>query len=358
MNTPSPRETATAPAASAALGVIGAGAWGRNLIRNFAALGQLRAVADLDESALERVARLYPGVRTTRAAEALFADPDIAGVVVATTSSAHAPLARAALAAGKHVLVEKPLAASVAEAEELLRDAAAAGRVLMVGHLLLYHPAVDTLRALVAAGELGELYYIYSQRVNLGKIRQDENALWSFGPHDVSVILDLLDEEPQQVSASGRACLQPGLEDVVFVNLRFPSGRLANIQLSWLDPHKIRRLTLVGSRKMVVFDDMEATEKIRIYDKGVAGAEAGRIVDYEDSLTLRFGDILIPRITMREPLQIECEAFLEAVRTGRAPRTDGRDGLRVVRVLEAAQTSIREGGRPVAPAPAGAAARN
>jgi predicted dehydrogenase len=329
------------------LGVIGAGAWGRNLIRNFAAATDLRTIVDEDTAALERLRPLYPDVSMSRSADELLADPAIDAVVVATTSSSHARLAGAALEAGKHVMVEKPLAQSVAEAEALLDAAERAGRVLMVGHLLEYHPAVDTLRELIAAGELGDIYYVYSQRVNLGKIRQDENALWSFGPHDISIVLDLLGEMPVRVSANGQAYLQDGLEDVVFVNLEFPRGQMANMQLSWLDPHKIRRLTLVGSRKMVVFDDMEAAEKIRIYDKGVTGDHAGQIVDYKDSLTLRFGEIRIPRVAMREPLRIEVDHFLEAVRTGRPPRSDGLDGLRVVSVLEAAQASMEARGRPV-----------
>ncbi|MGD8397177.1 MAG: Gfo/Idh/MocA family oxidoreductase [Candidatus Eiseniibacteriota bacterium] len=337
------------PAGSPGIGVIGAGAWGRNLIRNFAALGCLRVIADSQPAVLETMSALYPGVRTTCDPGELWADGTVDGVVVATTSSSHAGLARGALEAGKHVMVEKPLALSVEDAEGLVTAAAAAGRILMVGHLLEYHPAVDMLRDLVRGGELGEVYYAYSQRVNLGKIRQDENALWSFGPHDLSIILDLFGEHPERVSATGRAFLQPGLEDVVFVSLMFPGRKLANLQLSWLDPHKLRRLTLVGSQRMVVFDDMEAAEKIRIYDKGVSGAEAGRIVDYKESLTLRFGEIRIPRVAMREPLRIECQEFLRAIESGRPPRSDGLDGLRVVSVLEAAQRSLERGGVPVEP---------
>lgn len=328
------------------LAAIGTGDWGRNLIRNLAAAGDLRGLADLRPEALAPLRAAYPKARITTDPEELLRDDEIEAVAIATTSSSHYALARAALEAGKHVMVEKPLAQSSREAAHLVKLAAEYHRVLMVGHLLIYHPAVDKLRELVASGDLGELYYLYSQRVNLGKIRQDENALWSFGPHDVAVILDLLGRMPVRVSAVGRAYLQPDLEDVVFMHLEFPDGKLASVHLSWLDPHKIRRLTLVGARKMVVFDDMEATEKIRIYDKGVRSA-AGGILEYKDSLTLRFGDILIPQLTMREPLELECRDFVEAVRDGRAPRADGIDGLRVVRVLEAAAHSLTGGGVPV-----------
>ncbi len=328
------------------LAVVGAGAWGRNLIRNFRATGALTAVCDSDATALARIRQEWPELHTTGSLSALLDTAGLDAVVIATNSSTHYALAKQALEADKHVFVEKPLAQSVAHAEALVELAARQDRVLMVGHLLRYHPAVDFLRELVQAGELGEVCYAYCQRVNLGKIRSDENALWSFGPHDVSVILDLLDAMPARVSATGQAYVQDGVEDVVFVQLTFPSGQLASIHLSWLDPHKIRRLTLVGDRKMAVFDDMESTEKVRIYDKGVDGG-GGRIVDYKDALTLRFGDIHIPHLRMREPLSLECQAFLRATRGEESPRTDGADGLRVVRVLEAAAASLAAGGQPV-----------
>jgi predicted dehydrogenase len=267
----------------------------------------------------------------------------------------HYPLARTLLEAGKDVYVEKPLALEVAHAEHLVRLAAQRQRVLMVGHLLLYHPAVRYLKDLAARGELGDLHYIYSQRVNLGKVRRDENALWSFAPHDLSVILHLFEAEPLDVVARGSAFLQRGVEDVVFVDLRFPDGRLAHVHVSWLDPHKLRRFTVVGSQKMVVFDDMEASEKIRIYDKGVD--RAGRVVSYGEALSVRSGDILIPKIGLQEPLRLECQHFLDCVRERRAPLTDGAHGLAVVRVLAAAQASLDAGGAPVPLAGAAAGAR-
>ena len=226
-----------------------------------------------------------------------------------------------------------------------MRIAAQKGRILMVGHLLIHHPGVRYLKGMVDRGDLGELYYIYSQRVNLGKVRRDESALWSFAPHDISVILHLLGTEPIDVVARGSAFLQGNVEDVVFVDLRFPGGKLAHVHVSWLDPHKLRKFTVVGSQKMVVFDDMEASEKIRVYDKGVD--RAGQVVSYGDALTVRSGDIVIPRISLQEPLRIECQHFVDCVRERKIPITDGNDGLRVVRVLAAAQASLDAGGAPV-----------
>jgi predicted dehydrogenase len=221
--------------------------------------------------------------------------------------------------------------------------------VLMVGHLLLYHPGVQYLKKMVTEKQIGDLLYIYCQRVNLGKVRKDENALWSFAPHDLSVILHLMDQEPVDVAARGAAFLQPDVEDVVFVDLRFPSGQTAHVHVSWLDPHKLRKFTVVGTQKMMVFDDMEASEKIKVYDKGVD--RAAQVVSYGDALTVRSGDILIPKISLQEPLKLECAHFVECVRDRKRPLTDGLGGLRVVKVLDAAQRSLKNGGTPVAIAP-------
>jgi predicted dehydrogenase len=214
----------------------------------------------------------------------------------------------------------------------------------MVGHLLLYHPAVGRLKELVDSGELGEVFYIYSQRVNLGKIRRDENALWSFAPHDISVILHLLGSFPESVSARGESYLRKNVEDVVFVNMKFPDRKMAQLQVSWLDPHKIRRITIVGSKKMVVFDDVQSTEKLKIFDKGASGVS---YESYGDSITIRFGDIKIPHINMTEPLRAECQHFVDAIVNDKRPLTDGHDGVRVVQVLEAAQRSMENDGEPV-----------
>jgi len=306
-------------------------------------------VCDADPQRLARTAAQYPGVRAVGEVADVARDPEVQGVVVAASAVSHYPLARALLEAGKDVYVEKPLTLEVAHAEELVRLARTKGRVLMVGHLLLYHPGVQYLKKMVVDGQIGDLLYIYCQRVNLGKVRKDENALWSFAPHDLSVILYLMDQEPVDVAARGAAFLQAGVEDVVFVDLRFAGGQAAHVHVSWLDPHKLRKFTVVGTQKMMVFDDMEASEKIKVYDKGVD--RAGQVVSYGDALTVRSGDILIPKISLQEPLRLECLHFVECVRERKRPLTDGIGGLRVVKVLDAAQRSLKAGGQPVSIAP-------
>ncbi len=332
--------------------VVGCGKWGRNLVRTFNSLPEscLKAVCDLDPARLELIGRQFPDPRTTTDLESVLSDPTIDAVVIRASAGAHKELALAALAAGKHTYVEKPLALSAADAEEIVQSADARGLTLMVGHLLLYHSAVLYLKELIDSGDLGDLYYLYSQRVNLGVVRQDENALWSFGPHDISVMNFLMGAAPETVAARGHAYLQPGIEDVVFVNLHYPGGRMGQIQLSWLDPHKIRRLTLVGSAKMAVFDDGAAAEKIRVYDKGANVST--EYATYGEYLGLRHGDIVIPRIQMGEPLAAEGRHFLECVRDGKRPRTDGVEGLAVVSVLEAASRSLEQNGVPISLTPA------
>jgi predicted dehydrogenase len=256
---------------------------------------------------------------------------------VATPVPTHAELATRVLAAGKHCFVEKPLGRSEQEAEAVVEAARAAGRVLMVGHLLEYHPGVERLADLVRTGELGELRYIYSNRLNLGKHRQDENALWSLGAHDVSVILELADEEPAECLAVGESYVKPGVEDVVFAFMRFESGLTAHMHLSWLDPHKERRFTVVGSKRMATFDDMELERKLTIYDKGFDESYSS----YGEYIA-RSGDVFSPRVSNDEPLRIECSHFIECVRDGTEPRSGGESGLRVVRVLERLQRSLAE----------------
>ena len=339
-------------AESVGIAVVGTGDWGANLVRNFASLPgcRLAALHDSDPQRLRKAAAQYPGARAVDSLQGLLG-PEVEAAVVAASAVSHHDLAKTLLENGKDVFVEKPLALSVAHAEDLVRVARERGRILMVGHLLLFHPAVRYLKGMVERGELGELFYIYSQRVNLGKVRRDENALWSFAPHDLSVVLHLLGEEPVDVVARGSAFLQGSIEDVVFVDLRFPGGRLAHVHVSWLDPHKLRKFTVVGSRKMVVFDDMEASEKVKVYDKGVD--RVGEVVSYGDALTVRSGDILIPKISLQEPLRLECQHFVECVRERRTPLTDGISGLQVVRVLAAAQASLERGGAPIRLARAG-----
>jgi predicted dehydrogenase len=326
---------------------VGTGDWGANLVRNYASLAGARlvAVCDADAPRLARTAAQYPGVHAVANVSDVARDPEVQGVVVAASAVSHFPLAKTLLEAGKDVFVEKPLALEVGHAEELCRLAKSKNRVLMVGHLLLYHPGVQYLKQMVSERVLGDLLYIYCQRVNLGKVRQDENALWSFAPHDLSVILHLMDQEPVDVVARGSAFLQPGVEDVVFVDLRFPGGQTAHAHVSWLDPHKLRKFTVVGTQKMVVFDDMEASEKVKVYDKGVD--RVGQVVSYGDALTVRSGDILIPKISLQEPLKLECLHFVDCVRERKRPLSDGVGGLRVVKVLDAAQRSLKLGGQPV-----------
>jgi predicted dehydrogenase len=331
---------------SVRVAVVGAGYWGINHVRAFShARGcELVAVCDRDDKALARAEELAPRARRVHEFSEALAD-DVDAVVLATPAVAHAEQSLQALAAGKHVFVEKPMALSAADAEAVVDAAARAKKTLMVGHLMLYHPGYERLRELVRGGELGEVYYVYALRVNLGRLRRDENALWSFAPHDLSMILDLLGATPSTVAARGQAYLQPGVEDVVFVNLGFADGKMAQVQLSWLDPRKERRLTVVGSKKMVELDDVQPSEKLRIYDKGYdRPPEFTRFSEY---LTVRHGDIHIPQLAMKEPLETECAHFIGCVQSGAAPRTDGRHGLEVVRVLEAAQASLRAGGAPV-----------
>jgi predicted dehydrogenase len=319
------------------IGVAGLGYWGPNLARNFGALGgcELAWLCDASPQALERLGRQHPQARTTDDLADLLGDADLDAVVLATPVPTHAELAVRVLDAGKHCFVEKPLAISVADAEEAVAAADRAGKLLMVGHLLEYHPGVAKLKELSESGELGDLHYVYSHRLNLGKLRTDENALWSLGAHDISVLLHLLDEEPAEVAARGESYMHPPVEDVVFCFLRFPSGRAAHLHLSWLDPHKERTFTVVGSKRMATFDDMALEGKVTVYDKGFDEPARG----YGEYIT-RSGDIYSPRLPNQEPLRIECEHFLECIRTGTTPRSDGRSGLRVVRVLEAAQAAL------------------
>jgi predicted dehydrogenase len=340
------------------IGVVGAGGWGRNLVRNFSGVrgGRLVFCCDLSEETLRRLAPLYPETRMTTRVEEVFESREVDAVVIATDVATHFEMARRALEAGKHVYVEKPLTLAAREARELVSLAAAHDLRLMVGHLLLFHPAVEKLEALIDAGDLGDIYYMYTQRLNLGVVRKDESSWWSLAPHDVSVVLHLFDAEPETVSARGESYLRPDVQDVVFVNLHFSDRRMAQIHVSWLDPHKMRKMTIVGSKKMVVFDDMEAAEKIKIYDKG-ADVTPG-FASYNEAITLRQGDIHIPRVDMTEPLARECQHFVDCIASGKTPRTSGEDGLRVVRVLEAAQHSLSERGRPVTlEEPRGAARR-
>ncbi len=323
------------------IAVAGLGYWGPNLARNFAAIDgcELAWCCDPSAQAREAVAGRFPYARFTGDLDEVLADPALDAVALATPVPTHAESAVRVLEAGKHCFVEKPLAQSVADAERVVAAAEAAGRVLMVGHLLEYHPGVQRLKQLVDSGELGErIYYIYGNRLNLGKLRADENALWSLGAHDVSVVLYLAGEEPSDVVAHGESYVQDGVEDVVFCFMRFPSGVSAHLHLSWLDPHKERRFTVVGSRRMATFDDMAREAQLQVFDKGFDEGSRG----YGEYIT-RTGDIFSPSIPNIEPLRVECEHFVECVRSGLRPRSDGISGLRVVRVLEELQRSLDAG---------------
>jgi predicted dehydrogenase len=328
------------------IAVVGAGAWGKNHIRVFSEIPNVRLkyVCDQDASKLSSLEKAYPQSKTVKDLNPILLDPEVRGVVVASSAVSHYSLSKEILLADKDVMVEKPMALNSKEAEEMLEIAKQRKRILMVGHLLIYHSVVDRLKEMVISGELGKIYYIYTQRVNLGVIRQDENALLSFAPHDLSVILYLLEEQPVVVSAHGESYIQKGIEDVAFLSLRFSDGKMANIHLSWLDPHKLRRVTIVGSKKMAVFDDMEASEKLKVYDKGVRNLSYDTYGEY---LSLRFGDITIPSIKMVEPLRAEAEHFIQCIESRKEPKTSGRDGLRVVKILEAAQQSLKGKGVPV-----------
>lgn len=323
----------------ARIAVIGMGYWGRNLVRNFHQLGALAAICDTDSSRSVEADNRYPGVQFTSDTEAILADPSIAGVVLATPAATHFDLARRSLAAGKDVFVEKPLALLTSQGAELVARAREADRILMVGHILHYHPAIRRLREMINSGALGQVRYIYSNRLNIGKIRTEENILWSFAPHDISVLIGLLDEMPEQITSSGGAWLNQNVHDVTMTQLRFPSGVLAHIFVSWLHPFKEQRLVVVGTEKMAVFDDT-AENKLLLYPHRV---------EWKNRIpTAVKAEAEIVPLPADEPLQVECRHFLEAIRTRVPPPTDGKEGLRVLQVLEACQRSLKTGGAPVA----------
>lgn len=329
------------------IGLVGYGYWGPNLARNFHQLPEawLAACADADPARLKEAARLYSFEQTATDYRELLDNPTLDGIVVATPARSHYQIARAALERGKDVLVEKPLAMTAIEVRDLAECARAHDRILMVGHTFQFNPAVWKIKELLTSGAIGDLYYVYSNRVNLGRVQLDINALWSIAPHDVSILLYLLSDLPLTVSAHGAKFVNEKIEDVVFVLLTFPHNVIAHIHASWLDPSKTRQMTLVGSEKMIVYDDVDPEAKLKIYDKGVykRGAAYG-----EFQLKVHSGDINIPRIDLTEPLRYECLHFIECIRDRKPPQTDAENGLRVVQVLEAAQQSLDQNGATVA----------
>lgn len=331
------------------VGVIGCGYWGPNLLRNLnqQSIARVKYCCDLNDARLAHMKSLYPQVTTTKRFQDLIDDPEVAGIAIATPVSTHHPIAKACLEGGKHVLVEKPLAASIAEAEDLTATAKKHGVVLFTGHTFVYNAAVEKMKSLVEAGELGEVFYVSSTRVNLGLFQEDINVIWDLAPHDISILNYILGREPVTVSTFARSYIRPGIEDVAFVALQYPKGVVAHIHVSWLDPCKIRRTTLVGSKKMLVYDDTSALEKIRVYDKGVT-IQPHYDTFGEFQLSYRFGDIIVPKINDVEPLKVECAHFVECIRNGKSPKSDGRAGLAVVKVVERACESAKLGGAPLA----------
>ena len=321
---------------------VGAGDWGKNHVRVYAALPSafLKYIVDVSPRIVSAMQSRYPDTTVTANLDTVLADPALRAVVIASPAATHFATARAALRAGKDVFIEKPMVLDPGEGQELVRLADREGLLIQTGHLLLFHPVVTYLKQLVSSGELGNLYYIYTQRLNLGTIRTDENALWSLAPHDISLANYLFDAEPATVSSDGGRFLREAIEDVVFLRLEYPGNRLAHIHVSWLDPHKTRRVTLVGSRKMAVFDDMEPSEKLRIYDKGVAG---GDYESFPESLNVRIGDIVIPNIPNVEPLRVQAEHFISCVATRSRPLVSGQEGLSVVNILQAADRALARG---------------
>jgi predicted dehydrogenase len=327
------------------VGVVGYGYWGPKLVRNFSEMSKatLSWVADLDQGRLDRLRANYPSLQTTRDYDEMLRS-DIDAVVVATPIRTHYRLAKAALLAGKHVLVEKPLTASGHEADELIELAEQRNLRLMVGHTFEYNAAIRALRDIVRGGDLGKVYYVDAARLNLGLFQADINVIWDLAPHDLSILIYVLGLDPVGISARGAANVRPGIQDIAYLEIDFPNGVLAHLHLSWLDPCKVRRVTIVGSRKMVVCNDLAESEKIRIYDKGVDRPyETDQFSDFH--LAYRYGDVTIPYVPFQEPLRLQCEHFVDCITTGARPQSDGSVGAKVVRILEAADRSLLNGGR-------------
>jgi predicted dehydrogenase len=331
--------------------VVGLGYWGPNLVRNLHELpgAEVAAVCDARPDRLASITDRYPAIRGVQDLDAILEDRDIDAVVLATPVSTHYELADRALHAGKHVFVEKPLAASGTEAAALLETAAQRGLVLMPGHTFLYSPPVDTIRALIESGELGDIYFASSSRVNLGLHQADVSVVWDLGPHDFSILRYWLGETPARVSAMSRGCILPNVPDVTFVNMEYPSGAVAHVELSWLAPSKLRRTTVVGSRKMAVYDDT-SNEPVRLFDSGVMVPDPETFGEYR--LTYRTGDIVSPHVSAAEPLSVEMADFCEAIRSGSTPRSSAELGVEVVRIIEAVDDSLAAGGAPVVLEPA------
>jgi predicted dehydrogenase len=322
------------------IAVIGCGYWGKNLVRNFAELGALHTICDSSPEVLSKIGSLYPNANRENSVETVLANKDIQGVVISSPAVFHFSMAKQALLADKDVFVEKPITSKSSHAQELVELAEKRKRILMVGHLMLYHPAVHILKHHIQSGDLGEIYYLYSTRVNLGQVRSDESALWRLTPHDISLFIYLLGTSPKVISAQGISYVQQHLEDVVFITLQFPKKVLAHVHASWLDPHKIRQLTVVGSKKMAVFDDMDPEHKLRIYDQGVVD-DYDKLASPSGALALRSEGVFLPRVDFTEPLSLECRHFLECIKNRSRPLSDGKQGAEVVQILEQVERAMK-----------------
>jgi len=330
------------------IGVIGCGYWGPNLLRNFAEneQAQLRWICDTDAERLASMARRYPMAAVTTDYRELLNDATLDAVAVVTPVATHYPIARELLRAGKHVLVEKPLTATSAEAQELIALAASQRRTLMVDHTFVYTGAVRKMKEIVSSGELGDLLYFDAVRINLGLFQRDINVLWDLAPHDLSIMDYLIEEQPEGLSAIGSCHIEQGIENIAYLMMKFPDDFIAHFHFNWLAPVKIRHTLIAGSSKMILYDDIEPTEKVRVYDKGVTANRVGdREADYQTLVSYRTGDVWAPKLDTTEALRYVVAEFLDSIRQGRQPLTDGDAGLRVVRLLEAAQKSIKCGGQ-------------
>ena len=343
-----PRSSSASSAAAGApplrVALVGYGYWGPNLLRNYMDLpeAQVAWVCDRRPEALGKAQARFPAIAATTDLEVVFNDASVDAVLVATPISTHHPIAKAALEAGKHVFIEKPMTADTAQAHELVDLATERGLTLMVGHTFVFSPSVRKVKEIIAAGDLGDIYFVTTQRVNLGLHQKDVSVVWDLAPHDLSILYYWLDEAPTSVIVTGRGCIVPSIPDVAFVNLRFPSSVIAEVQVSWLSPVKLRRTIVVGSRKMLVYDDTENVEKVKVFDHGVDFQEPADFGEFQ--LSYRTGDIVAPKVSSTEPLWLEAEHFVHCVRSGETPLTDGWAGLQVVASLEAAQASLDSGG--------------
>ncbi len=330
------------------VGVIGCGYWGPNLVRNFNSLRdcQMKAVCDVSEERLKHITSLYPGVEGVTDFQRLLNGIGVDAVVIATAVRFHYAMAKASLLAGKHTMIEKPMAASSKECEELIDIAKKKGLVLMVGHTFLYSPAVRRIKEIVDWGDIGDIRYLCARRLNLGLYQKDINVVWDLAPHDLSIILHIMNEPPVSVNCRGSSLVRPGVEDVSLTHLSFSKNRSAFVHSSWLDPKKTREMTIVGSRRMIVYDDVQPLEKLRIFD---ARVEAPPHYDTfaEFQYAYHYGDMYTPYIKQEEPLRLECQHFLECIRTGATPLTSGASGLEVVKILEATSTSLKQDGDSV-----------